>query len=697
MKKLLLLGCLVFTTEFLFAQFSVDITPDKDNSIYSNNGNSCGVGMLYSGQTCQANFRRAFIHFDIAGSVPAGSTITSVSLDLNNNLNGSATSTDNFDLHPVLADWGEGTSFGTGQGGVAVAPDATWIDRILGTPWTTPGGDFSGAVATTAVGQTFGIYSWSSAGMAINVQTWLDVPAANFGWVLIGNESGSAFCTARRWGSKDAGVSPVLHVNYSCATLPTASCQTNPTIYLDAAGLASFTQANIDNGSTGNCGGPLTGFSFNPSGANCGDAGSTIPVTMTVSDGSNVNSCISNVTIMDTLPPVMSCIGTGAFMLDGTGNLTLTTGDIDAGTTDNCGIASLSLSQTAFTCANLGTNIVTLYATDVNGNIDSCSASIDITDVGGLDIIVDNVVDLLCFGDANGSIDVSITGGTAPYSYDWDNDGTGDFDDTQDLTNLTAGTYILNVNDNGGCTAQEIVVVSEPGEILPTFIITLPTCEGDTDGEIDMSNSGGTAPFLIDWDNDGTGDNDDTEDLTSLDDGSYTVVITDVNGCTGSAIAVVPDGIPVDITVTVTGDILTSNEIPGTFQWLDCPALTVIAGATDSSYTATANGDYAVIVTNNNGCIDTSACATVSEVGFNGTSNDVSIYPNPTAGLLNVELSGFENGVIKIVAMNGKDVLRKSVSNAIEVLDLTELENGVYFLSIQSSSNTVIKRIILQK
>lgn len=874
MKKLILSSLILCSFSGL-AQFSVSINPDKDNSIYSNNGNSNGVGQLYSGQTCQANMRRALIHFDIAAAVPAGATITAVTLDLNNNNNGSSTSTDNYDLHPLTVDWGEGTSFGTGQGGAAVAPDATWADAMLGTPWTTAGGDFGASVATTPITNSLGTYSWSSAGMVTNVQNWLDVPANNFGWILIGNESGGATCTARRFGSKDVGTAPVLHIDYSCTSAPTASCMPT-TVYLDAAGTASITASDIDGGSTSNCGGnvslsasqttfncgditteissliisgvydgPLSGgtpkgielyavsniadlsqyglgsanngggtdgeeftfpavpvtagtyiyvsteateftnyFGFAPdytngamlingddavelfkdgavvdvfgdintdgtgepweyldswayrvtntgadgtnftianwtfAGPNVWDGETTnagaaspmpigtftqvagippIDVTLTVTDdGGNMSSCATTVTVLDTLPPVMACIGSGSFMLDGTGNLTLTVGDIDAGTADNCGIATLSLSQTAFTCTDLGTNIITLYATDVNGNMDSCTASINITDAGGLDVTVDNVVNLLCFGDMNGAINVTTTGGTPPYSFDWDNDGTGDFDDTEDLTGLGAGTYTLNVNDNAGCTTQEIVTVTDPGEILPTFNVTGVSCPDLTDGEIDMTVTGGTAPFTFDWDNDGTGDNDDTEDLTGLDDGNYNITITDANGCQGSSMATVADGVNPDVSVTVMGDVLISNEPNATYQWIECPALTPISGATDSAYTAPANGDYAVIVTSALGCTDTSVCTTVSEVGFD--QNDLSlvrIYPNPTNGNFTIQAANATAINYVIYDIYGR-VLMSNVLVELETIDLGNVEKGIYFIQLDLNDQRLTKKIILQ-
>src|SRR3989304_777651 len=94
-------------------------------------------------------------------------------------------------LRPLLANWGEGTSNADQQEGAGAAStpgDATWIHTFYNTAfWSTAGGDFSSAAsAATTVGGT-GQYSWSSAGMVADVQAWLDNPATNFGWIVMGN------------------------------------------------------------------------------------------------------------------------------------------------------------------------------------------------------------------------------------------------------------------------------------------------------------------------------------------------------------------------------------------------------------------------------------------------------------------------------------------------------------------------------
>lgn len=199
----------------------ISLNPSKDNTMYQNDGTaSNGTGeSLFAGQTNFFGSRRALLAFDIAGSVPAGSTINSVSLTMtvNQTISGGHPAS----LHKVLADWGEGASNAGnpgGNGAPAAPGDATWTDRLFpGTLWTTPGGDFVlGASASTVVAG-LGSYTWASTpALVADVQGWLNTPASDFGWVLIGNESTNP--TAKSYHSRESlngALQPTLTVDYT--------------------------------------------------------------------------------------------------------------------------------------------------------------------------------------------------------------------------------------------------------------------------------------------------------------------------------------------------------------------------------------------------------------------------------------------------------------------------------------------------
>jgi spore coat protein A len=239
----------------------VSVGASQDNTMFSeagdtNNDLSNGAGFyLFAGATKDSEpgnlvLRRALLAFDIAAAVPAGSVVNSATLTLY--MSRTRTQNETVDLHKVLADWGEGTSDADGEEGTgttATTGDATWSHRFWSTtPWTTPGGDFDAAVSGSAtVGGQNGFYSWTSAQMASDVQAWLDTPASNFGWVVIGNEVGSR--VVKRFESRDTNDTnrrPELEIDFtppaatgaccaddgSCSVVldPGAAC-TSPSVY----------------------------------------------------------------------------------------------------------------------------------------------------------------------------------------------------------------------------------------------------------------------------------------------------------------------------------------------------------------------------------------------------------------------------------------------------------------------------------
>ncbi|MCB9852006.1 MAG: DNRLRE domain-containing protein [Phycisphaerales bacterium] len=216
----------------------------KDNTMFASEFGpeelSNGAGPhIFAGKTLFSGPRRGLLAFDIASSVPAGATIVEAELILHMSL---GTQGDfDFALHRLLADWGEGASnsssgpMGSGSGGGAGAPaepgDATWEYTFYPTElWSQLGGDFDPIVsAIGTVGGAEGHYSWgSTAGMVSDVQVWLDNPATNNGWIIVGIVPTGATRTAKRFDSREHPNSafwPQLVVRYSmlpaqCATCP---------------------------------------------------------------------------------------------------------------------------------------------------------------------------------------------------------------------------------------------------------------------------------------------------------------------------------------------------------------------------------------------------------------------------------------------------------------------------------------------
>lgn len=214
---------------------TVTLQASKDNTLFEDPTGSLsnGAGDFFYGGRTNSNdtIRRGLVAFDVAGQIPAGSTINSVTLTLY--LSRVKNGTYDFTLNRVLADWGEGASNSTvdggGQGAPAQSGDATWLHRFYpSTLWASPGGDFAGtASATTSIPNTLGAYSWSSAGMAADVQGWLDNPGTNFGWTVRSATAEATKRTARRFDSRENPVPaqrPMLQVDYTPAEVVGACC-----------------------------------------------------------------------------------------------------------------------------------------------------------------------------------------------------------------------------------------------------------------------------------------------------------------------------------------------------------------------------------------------------------------------------------------------------------------------------------------
>jgi len=197
----------------------VDLAASQDATLYfSSTGalaNGAGDG-LFIGRNSQGNTRRTLMSFDIASLVPAGSTITGATLTLH--VASANEPISDVTLHRLLESWteGPGVPSNEGQGMPAQAGDTTWLHRSFPDQlWATPGGLFEGTPAASSAVGVVGQYTWSDPGMIADIQSWLDNPGGNFGWLLRGDES--QVSTAKRLYSRtspDLELRPQLRVTY---------------------------------------------------------------------------------------------------------------------------------------------------------------------------------------------------------------------------------------------------------------------------------------------------------------------------------------------------------------------------------------------------------------------------------------------------------------------------------------------------
>jgi hypothetical protein len=190
------------------------LVPSRDNTLFEDPTGALSDGAgptLFAGNNGQDLARRALLLFDVAGALPAGALIINVS-------NVSNTTARTFSLHRVVADWGEGTSSTSGGSGApATAGDATWLHtRWPDQLWDTPGGDFAATPSAALVISGVALYACAAPAMASDVQAWLDDPAGNHGWLMMGDEV--TLNTAKRLDSREnptASQRPMLIVYYN--------------------------------------------------------------------------------------------------------------------------------------------------------------------------------------------------------------------------------------------------------------------------------------------------------------------------------------------------------------------------------------------------------------------------------------------------------------------------------------------------
>jgi len=225
------------------------LVPIRDNTLYevilqAPDGEippSNGAGdYFFAGTTAMGGeIRRGLLAFDIAGVIPPGSVITDVTLTLEMSRTISGASM--VELHRVSSDWGEGTSDAPGQEGTgapATDGDATWIHTFFPDSfWSAEGGDFSASPSAAQTVGGEGPYTWGSTPeMVADVQSWLDEPATNFGWLVMGDEQMTP--SAKRFNTRENGTGPPqLTVTFQ-APVPTLPTSALTALALLLAGLA---------------------------------------------------------------------------------------------------------------------------------------------------------------------------------------------------------------------------------------------------------------------------------------------------------------------------------------------------------------------------------------------------------------------------------------------------------------------------
>ena len=296
-------------------------------------------------------------------------------------------------------------------------------------------------------------------------------------------------------------------------------------------------------------------------------------------------------------------------------------------------------------------------------NCSQASSSVSISEPSTpLSVVLNSQVDILCFGNSTGSISVTASGGTAPYSYSWTGPN-GYTSNTEDPVGLFVGTYNLTVTDangsTGGCLASLTVSIVEPANPVVAVLDGQQNvlCFGNSDGAITISVSGGTAPYTYGWSGPG-GFVSNNEDLSGIIAGNYSLIVTDANGSVGSCASSLNVTIQQPTPLTITTSVTTDYNGYGVscYQLSDAAILAVVGGGVQFpggvySYSWTADpatpsaivpvgqeglmnpngltaGNYLVTVTDNNGCSINDQILVTEPSELQISSLVPSLYPN---------------------------------------------------------------------
>lgn len=491
---------------------------------------------------------------------------------------------------------------------IAIAPTVNPISITLSTTNAACFGSSTGEISATVSGNTGPYtYSWSNG----NTTSTISNLAAGTYNLTVTNTSGCTNTATTSLTQPTQLVASITNtVDQSCseANNGTATVSAN-------GGTSPYTYA-WPNGATTETVTGLAAGNYVATVTDANNCSSTATAT--------INLLPSNLTASISLINNVSCNGQSNGALTG------------AGTGGN-GALSLTWSTGANTdtITSLSAGAYNLIVNDTAGCADT--TSITITQPNALNLSLSNTP-VVCNSTSTGTISSNRTGGTTPYSYQWNTGAT-----TSSLASAAAGTYTLTVTDANGCTISASSTVTQPTAIAVSNVqTTQTTCAGGNDGALSVSIGGGTTPLTYAWSNGAT-----SLAQTGLSAGSYTITVTDGNGCTKTSEVVIQPTDSVDLNLTIAnvtcfgshdGIIVSSPQdgtAPYTFAWGN--------GSTTSARVNLDGGFYPLTVTDANGCFTSQNIeiteATQPIVISNAVSTDVDCFGDST-GTASLNVSG---------------------------------------------------------
>lgn len=413
----------------------------------------------------------------------------------------------------------------------------------------------------------------------------------------------------------------------------------------------------------------------------------TAPYNYLWSNG-GVNAAINNVAAANytvTITDSKGCVGenTATVAVGGT-TLNTTTSATSASCAVTDGTATVSVnnglapysyawsnSGNTATITGLTTGNYAVTVTDANG----CTGSNSVSVTSSAIVIAATVssTDATCTA-ANGSLTAVPTNGTAPYTYSWSGSQTG-----STANNLAAGNYTVTITDAAGCTGSVNATVTATSLTLSTTTnATAATCTA-SNGSVSVAVNNGTSPYTYAWSNGGN-----TDVVNNQSAGSYTVTVTDANGCSGTAsVDVLTDNVTLSLTTsttetgcttstgTATVDNVADGTSPYTYLWSNT--------STDVTATALAAGGYQVTVTDANGCSATA-----------GVTVGTAASPTATATATDVDCSGGTTGGADVTLSGAASPVTYLWSNGATTQSIANLAAGSYNVTATDNNGCTV-------
>lgn len=551
-------------------------------------------------------------------------------------------------------------------------------------------------------------------GAIVNYQAYdnTGIPASNITYdiqpgTFFGTGTTTVTATATNAVGSSSGTFTVTVVDNEAPLVVTQDL----TVQLDASGNASIIASQIDNGSSDACG--VANIAIDVTAFDCSNVGANI-VTLTVTDvNGNSSTAIANVTVEDHVAPVAISQDI-TVQLDATGNISITAEAIDNGSSDACGIASLTLDQYDFDCSNLGDNKVGLTVTDVNGNSTEVAATVTVVDDLAPVVVTQDVSVILSNGQA--SITTSqVDGGTSDNcSFDLSLDNT-----TFNCNDIGWHVVTLTAVDSSGNTATATANVEVVGEV-PTVSIadftavntqqinTVFLGYGPQSVALQTTTTGG-ASFDYYWTSSSGEQVDAVANPVVSPEVSttYYVEVTNNYGCTTSASfeVCVIDARSFNKKGQPDGKVLVCHHTHGKKG-----TKTVVISVSPNAVATHLNRHGDTLGACNASCVTESDNSSARGAGTNDSLADskLTVYPNPSRdGLFNIRLDQdlFTSNkpvdrMIYLYDLSGKVVDQKTIlaHNNSQVISIgkANLSSGFYMLRIVSGDEVITEKLIVE-